>query len=275
MNTILRTFLAMILFGAMAASAQGIAFITNMKGDIALDGNPRPTLLAELAKGQKLTLGQEAQASVMFVASGKEYSLKGPGQFLVKDAEMSAATGAAPTTRETQWHATDKVLTQVAQTSAASVRMRSIAVPTPDTEPKLLYPTHGNIATLQPTFRWRAPDGKGELVLLVAGQEKPVHSVKVSGSSYKIGAKLRPDTEYTWIVSIAGNEIGTGHFRTLPAGALAQLDKQRPSDKAEFSDRVMFALALQELGAAQDARDTWARLAQEREDLPELAAFAK
>jgi hypothetical protein len=275
MKTILNAILVALMFGTSGAWAEGIAFITNMKGDVALDGNPRPTLLAELAKGQKLTVSQDAQASVMFVASGKEYSLKGPGQYLVKDAEMSALSGMAPTARETQWHASNKVLVQAAQTSAASVRMRSIAVPKPDTDPKLIYPTQGNIATLQPTFRWRGPDGKGELVLLVAGQEKPVHSAKVSGTSYRMAAKLRPDTEYTWTVAIAGNEVGTGHFRTLPAGTLAQLDKARPSEKADFSDRVMFALTLQELGAMQDARDTWARLAQEREDLPELAAFAK
>ena len=42
-----------------------------------------------------------------------------------------------------------------------------------------------------------------------------------------------------------------------------------------WPDRVMFALMLQDLGATQDARDSWARLALEREDLPELAAFAK
>ena len=275
MKAILRTMFAVFLFGSMAASAEGIAFITNMKGDVALDGNPRPTLLAELSKGQKLTLAQDALASVMFVATGKEYALKGPGQYLVKDTEISASSGAQPVSRDTQWHTSNKVLVQVAQTSAASVRMRSIAVPKPDTEPKLLYPTQGNVATLQPTFRWRSPDGKGELVLLVAGQEKPVHSAKVSGTSYKMGAKLRPDTEYTWIVTIAGNEVGTGHFRTLPSATLAQLDKAYPSDKADFSDRVMYALTLQDLGATQDARDSWARLAQERDDLPELAAFAK
>ncbi len=275
MRKLLRALLAMAVFFPAAASAEGIAFITNMKGGVALDGNPRPTLLAELAKGQKLTLGQDAQASVMFVASGKEYALKGPGQYVVKEAEMSASSGAAPITRDTQWHASNKVLVQVAQTSAASVRMRSLAVAKADTDPKLVYPTQGNVATLQPTFRWRGADGKGEFVLLVAGQEKPVHSAKVSGGYYKMSARLRPDTEYTWIVAVAGNEVGTGHFRTLPAETLAQVDKQRPSDKAEFSDRVMFALMLQDLGATQDARDSWSRLAQERDDLPELAAFAK
>ena len=39
---------------------------------------------------------------------------------------------------------------------------------------------------------------------------------------------------------------------------------------AEFSDRLMFTLLLHELGAKQEARESWARLSQERADLPEL-----
>ena len=277
MKNMMRTLLAVVIVASTGAWAEGVAFITNMKGEISVDGNPRPLLLAELSKGQKLVLGKDAQASVMYVASGKEFALKGPGDYVVKDSEIAATSGSAPTTRDTQWHASNKVLVQAAQTSAASVRMRSFAAPKADTDPKLLYPTQGNVATLQPTFRWRAQDEKavGELVLLVAGQEKPVHTVKVASGSYRMNAKLRPDTEYTWIVTVAGNEIGTGHFRTLPADALARVERSRPNDKSEFSDRVMFALMLQDLGAVQEARESWTRLAQERSDLPELEAFAK
>jgi len=32
---------------------------------------------------------------------------------------------------------------------------------------------------------------------------------------------------------------------------------------------------LQEMGATQEARESWSKLSQERADLPELAAFAK
>jgi hypothetical protein len=32
---------------------------------------------------------------------------------------------------------------------------------------------------------------------------------------------------------------------------------------------------LQEMGAVEEARESWAKLAHERADLPELAAFAK
>jgi hypothetical protein len=166
---------------------------------------------------------------------------------------------------------------QVAQTSAASVRMRSIAPPRSDNEAKLLFPTQGNVATLQPMFRWRSADAKtpAEFVLAVAGEEKPVHTAKTKDATYRVPAKLRADTDYVWTVSVGNDEVGTGRFRTLPAEALAHIEKRRPAEKADFSDRVLFALMLHEMGAEQEAREAWSRLAQERSDLPELAALAK
>jgi len=276
MRTILRT-LAAISLAALPAWAEGIAFLSNLKGEVAVDGNARPILLAELSKGQKIVLGRDAQASVMFVTSGKEYALKGPGEFLVKDNEVAASLGMPPMTRETAWRTSGKVLAQAAQTSAASVRMRSIVLPKADTAPRLIFPTQGNVASLQPTFRWRTADAKaqGEFVLLVAGQEKPVHIAKAANGMYRVPAKLLPDTDYIWAVSVAGDEIGTGRFRTLPADAVAKVEQRRPKDKADFSDRVLFTLMLQEMGATQEAQESWSRLAQERSDLPELSSFAK
>ena len=131
MTTIRRLLLASLFAALPALGADGIAFITNMKGEVAVDGNPRPVLLSELAKGQKLTVAKDSQASVMFISSGKEYVLKGPNEFVVRDTELASTTGMPPTTRETQWKPSNKVLAQVAQTSAASVRMRSISQPKP------------------------------------------------------------------------------------------------------------------------------------------------
>ena len=276
MKIIQRTLLALLFASLPAWAADGIAFITNIKGEVAVDGNSRPVLLSELARGQKLVLGRDSQASVMFIASGKEYVLKGPADFVVKDTEIASSSGMPPVTRETPWRASNKVLTQVAQTSAASVRMRSIAQPKGDHGPKLLFPTEGTVATLQPTFRWRAdPALKGDFTLFIIGQEKPVHVGKGVGGAYKLPAKLKPETEYAWTLTAGGNEVGTGRFRTLSGDALAELDKRRPSEKAEFSDRIMYTLLLQEMGATQEAHESWARLAQERGDLPELAAFAR
>jgi hypothetical protein len=278
MKTIWRTVLASFLFSALlpAVAAEGIAFLSNLKGEVAIDGNPRPTLLSEIQKGQRISVGADSQAAVMYIATGKEYSLKGPGEYLVRDHEVTSAAGTPPAARDTAWRTSNKVLAQVAQTSAASVRMRSIAPQKVVEEAKVIYPTQGAVSTLQPTFRWKAePKDKAEFALFVVGDEKPVHSAKPTGAMYKVPAKLLPEKEYAWTVSVGGKELGDGKFRTLSADALARIESRRPAEKAEFSDRLLYTLMLQEMGATQEARESWAKLSQERSDLPELAAFAK
>jgi len=276
MTTTLRTILAFLLAIPTALAAQGVAFFSDLKGEVAVDG-ARPNILSEVSRGQKINVGRDSQASVMFTATGKEYLLKGPGDYTVKDTEIGGAI-MPPVSRSTDWRASPKVLTQVAQTSAASVRMRSIAKPKEDANVRPVFPAKGNISTLQPVFRWRADDAKAasEFTLLVVGQEKPVHVAKaVSGGSYRVPAKLKPETEYVWTATSAGSEVGAGKFRTLSGDALARIEKRRPGERSEFSDRLLFTMLLQEMGATQEARESWARLAQERADLPELSALAR
>src|SRR6266849_53208 len=102
MEKVTRALLSALLFAATAAfGGDGIAFISNLKGEVAVDGNPRPSLLAELSRGQKITVGKDSQASVMYIASGTEYILKGPADYLVKDVEIAGSTGMPPVTRDT------------------------------------------------------------------------------------------------------------------------------------------------------------------------------
>jgi hypothetical protein len=270
-KTIQRALMWMACLATTGTFAQGIAFLTNLKGEVAIDG-AKPQLLAELSRGQRLALGKDAQASVMYIASGKEFALRGPGEYVVQDAEVSTTSGAAPAARTTEWRASTKVLGQVAQTSAASVRMRSIA-PAKGTA-QLLFPTQGNVATLQPTFRW-ATQGPTEVTLSVVGDEKPVHTGKINGNSYRMPAKLKPDTEYVWVVSSGANELGAGKFRTLPLHVIQEVERRKPSERADFTDRVMYALMLQDFGAIQEAQELWSKLSKERADLPELAGLAR
>jgi hypothetical protein len=116
MRKILMALAALLL--AAPAFSQTVAFVTNLKGEAAIDGAARPPLLAELARGQKITLAREASISVMYAASGKEYVLKGPGVWVVKDYEIAATSGMPPVVRNTEWRTSSKTLESVAQTSA-------------------------------------------------------------------------------------------------------------------------------------------------------------
>ncbi len=279
MKNILRTILASAAALAVLAApaADGIAFITNLKGEVTIDGTPRPILMSELSKGQKIVVGKESQLAVMYIQSGKEYVLRGPDEYSVGERAIVAASGMPMAMRETAWRAKSEVLVQVAQTSAASIRMRSMA-PMKAIRAKLDFPTQGAVATLHPTLRWTSPDAKAqfEVTLAVAGKEdKPLAKAKVSGTSHRFPSALQPDTEYVWSVASGDREVGTAKFRTLAAAAVQEADKRRPSEKAEFTDRLMHALLLHELGAAQEAQEAWGRLARERTDLPELASLAK
>lgn len=261
-----------------AQSADGIAFITNLKGEVSVDGAQRPTLMSELAKGQAIAVGKESQLAVMYIQSGKEYLLKGPGDYTVGEREIASGSGMPPAARETPWRASNKVLVDVARTSSASIRMRSIALPRPEPASRLDFPVKGAVTTLQPTLRWTMPDAKAhvEVAIAVAGKEdKPLAKARVSGTSHRFAVKLQPGEQYSWSVTASGNSIGTASFRTLPAAAIQEAQQRRPPGKAEFSDRLMYALLLQDLGAVQEAQEAWGKLAHERDDLPELAALAK
>jgi len=267
---------AFLAFPAQAAG--GIAFVSDLKGDVSVDGTPRPMLLSELAKGQKVVVGKDSLLAVMFIQSGKEYLLRGPADYTIGERDIASGIGMPPVARETAWRANNQVLVKVAQTSSASIRMRSFAPPKAAPKARLEFPTRGAVTQLQPTLRWTLPEGsaQSDVTIAVAGKEdKPLARASVGGASHRFAAKLQPDTEYAWSVAVAGQEIGTARFRTLPAAALQDAQKRRPAEKAEFSDRLMYALLLQEMGAVQEAQEAWAKLAQERADLPELASLAK
>ena len=200
----------------------------------------------------------------MFIASGKEYVLKGPGEYVVKDVEIVGSSGMPPTTRETEWRASNKVLVQVAQTSAASVRMRSIAAPKVDTAPKLLFPTAGQRSRrCSRRSAGARADAKApaEFTLMRRRARKsPCTRRRSPANTYGCRPKLRPDTEYTWTVSVAGNEIGIGQVPHAARRCARARRQARPSDKADFTDRVLFTLMLQEMGATQEAQESWAHL---------------
>ncbi len=286
-KTGLYALLIAVALAADGALAQGVAFITDLKGDAAL-GSVKPALMAELGKGARIVCVKDCQVGVMYLVSGKEFMLKGPGDFVVGEFEVTAKIGPPPAVRETDWKLSSQTVSQAVQTSNASIRMRSLgnavaAMPDARVEAaqRLLYPVETGVPSLQPAFRWSADNVRGPYDFELkadAAAGKAVYKTKVMGEArLKLPAsvKLQPDSAYTWSVKMGGREIGTGGFRTLSAASIELAQRRKPADAAGFSDRLLYGLTLRELGAAQDAADVFAKLAQERADNPELAALAK
>lgn len=270
-----RFFLAAIALLAVLAAraADPVAFISDFRGEVTMNGAGRPQFLAELLPGTRLDLGQDASAAVMYVVSGEEFSLKGPGEFTVTAQGVKATRGAAPSARRPPIRASKAVLVETSRTATASLRMRS-APPPRSERGRPLYPVDARIATLQPTLRWTGEPDTTYQVTVTSASGKEAFRGTTKGPSLRLPARLVAGQSYAWSYSAGEAALGDSRFETLPPEAIAAADKARASART-FSDRVLLALVLKDLGAAQDAREVWAQLAAERADIPELAGLAR
>jgi len=261
---------------ASPALAAAVAFVTDVRGVVRSAGAPAVGLLAELPAGARLSLDPGASLTVIYVASGTEFTLSGPGEFVLDPAGAKAASGAAPARRTVPSRPDPVVVTRLAESATASVRMRSAPSPkASSSRPALVYPRSTQVATLQPTLAWIANVPAGGFTVVVADESgKPAWQGKAQSTSARVGSRLEPAARYTWTLFDGSTSLGEARFETLPAEAIRRAEVSRAAART-FSGRILHALVLHDIGADQDARQAWSELARERPDLPELAILAR
>jgi hypothetical protein len=266
---------ALVAAAALAAyAADPVAFVADLQGNSTIEGDGKVSFLAELAPGTRLLLGTGATVAVTYASTGAEFTLRGPGEFLVSATEVKAERGAAPVRRTVSVLPDPALISQVSRTANASLRMRGIS-PQSTSRMMLEYPVNTHVATLQPTLRWSGePTAEEFAVAITDPAGKEVWKGKVKPPEAKPTVKLSASTMYTWTVMTPRGAKAEGRFETVSAEAIAMVDKSRASAKS-FSGRVMHAFVLQDVGATQDAKEAWSALARERPDLPELAVLAR
>lgn len=260
-----------IAFAARAADP--VAFVSDFQGEVAMNGGGRPPFLAELLPGTRLALGAGATMAVMYVVTGEEYSLKGPGEFVVTKEGVKATKGSAPASRVPAVRPSVATMVETSKTATASLRMRS-APGRPGPRAGAVYPVNTKIATLQPTLRWSGEASATYAVVVTSASGKEIHRGNVRGNSLRLPVKLVAGQGYAWACSAGDVVVAEARFETLSAESIASAEKARAAAKS-FPDRVLLAMSLQDLGAAQDAKEVWAQLAAERPDIPELAGLAR
>jgi hypothetical protein len=212
--------------------------------------------------------------AVTYVSTGAEFTLRGPGEFLVSASEVKAERGAAPARRTVSVLADPAVISQVSRTANASLRMRGLGLPSAG-RMMLDYPVNTRVVTLQPTLRWSGePTAEEFAVAITDPAGKEVWKGRVKPAAARPNVKLSASTIYTWTVTTPKGVTAEGRFETASAESIALAEKSRASAKS-FSERVMHAFILQDLGATQDAKQAWSALSSERPDLPELAVLAR
>ena len=268
---------AALAFAALAFAAHAgapVAFVSDVKGSVTIEGDGVLAFLAELAAGTKLLVGSGASVAVTYGASGTEFTLAGPGEFRIDEREVSAEKGTRPARRAVTSLPDPTIVARVSRAATASLRMRGI-VPRAEAASALEYPVDTRVTTLQPLMRWRVdPAVEGAVVTLVDSNGRQIWKGSAKAGSARPSVKLSPASAYRWTVVTPKGMLGEARFETLAAPLAAKAEKSRAAAKT-FPERVLHALLLQDIGASQEAREAWAALARERPDLTELAALSR
>jgi hypothetical protein len=261
-----------VALAALHARGNPVAFVADVRGAATIEGDGPLTFLAELAAGTRVLLGSQATAAVTYAATGTEFSITGPGRFLVMADAVVAEKGAAPKRRSVAELKDTAVVARAAQTATASLRMRSIA--TPPTPAMLDYPVATKVSTLRPQLRWRGAAGEEYVVAVQDAAGKELWKGRGRAEGTRPEMRFAAGTRYSWTVAGPRGVVAEAHFETLAEDLLRRAERSRAGARS-FGERVVHALLLQEVGADQESREAWAALASERPEMPELPALAR
>jgi hypothetical protein len=172
----MRLAVAALAFAAGFAQAAPVAFVADIHGNATIEGNGKLNFLAEIEAGTRLLLGSGATAAITYAATGSEFTIAGPGEFLVSPKEVTAEKGSAPKKRSVGTLSDPAVVSKVSRNAAASLRMRSIA-PAPPASPEM------RLESLPPDARARAEKSRAAAHTF---PERVVHAMLLEqlGASY-------------------------------------------------------------------------------------------
>lgn len=265
--------LALTLVSGLALG-QG-ALVTDVAGTVQVDRGQKLALLAEVAAGSRIRLEADGRATLLFLGSGEEFVLRGPGRYEIGAAGVQVREGAAPQRRGLPVGPLAAPRLKSSGVAQATLVMRS--VPTqPQTE--ALEPRDTWILDPQPRFRWTGVAGAtGYRLTLRDANGDALYSAETSDTALELPASvvLEGGAAYAWSIEALPAERrgrpATAGFQVMEAERRGALEALRPGAGADFAARVTYALMLDKSGATQAAARLWRDLAAERPAEPGLA----
>lgn len=249
-------------FAATAASAAeppvAIVTETHGKGDVLHSGSASGLrLLTELENDARVTLQKDARTVVLYLQSGDQYALMGPGVFVIElERPLAEKQAAGPFKLGPVTGKNGKPLQiRNANLSQAGIVMRTAGKwPIPAKRPT------GALTLSTPTvFEWEAigtgidyefvlKDEKGNTVFARVEQENQVH--------LPADIALDPGAAYRWSVSARGADgaryLSVYRFSVADLNTRAAFDNFYPQESATFAERVAFAALLESYGLTEE-----------------------
>jgi len=227
-------------------------------------------LLAYLEPGTAIQLDDHARLSITLFARAVEYRFTGPAQLTVEASRVVAREGKAEAqavSLEKTSAARKFTVAQRESVTQAAYEMRAVRPGL-----RLGDPVDTRVIGDTPVFGWEGPHPAGGYRLSLYGKDgQIVHQATLDANSWTPSAgMLKAGNAYEWEVRAAleNGEVLTarGSFSVAGGAETTAIRAQRPQAGAPFSERVLYAVFLEEKGFKYDARRIWRELAKERPD---------
>jgi hypothetical protein len=257
---------------AAQTEAQPVAIVSDAHGDAFLAASPAPvrlTLLRELQSGQVLRLDPGSKVVIVFLPGGQVYELAGAGRYRVRAKTVEALDGNAPRGRELP-SSLKHLAVKPNDVSQGAVIMRGGTV---SDRVVLVRPSNAIASQQGLLFEWRPVSTTVYRFLLVDEHGNKTVEADVGEPRYELppGLTLAEGRPYVWVVS-ARNQRGVttesaAEFTILPSVQRSAIEAARPAPSADFTERLVFALALEQRGLKEEAQRYWTELAGDRPEL--------
>jgi hypothetical protein len=253
-------FALLLSIAASAAAIEPVALVTELKGSGTIGAQGKPSaleLLHDLVPGTRVTLARAARAVIVHTASGTVYELLGPGSFRVQAKTVEAAEPSARISRRELPAEIRSYRLNPSVAAQASTIMRGgvgVRLDGPDggvlDEDELRYAVNG---TLQET----------QVDVLDEQGSNVVHLEGADSAAFELQGLFAwsPGERYT--VNVSGKDSRgrpvalKARFQLLPKDVAAQLRARQPAAATPATDWIVYALALESVGANATARPIW------------------
>ncbi len=276
---------AMLLVASVAQAAEPVAMITDVLGNVFLQNNGKEVklkVLSYLEPGMSLRLDSKSSVTIATFSPATVLTASGPVRLELHGGEVRLAGGVKLTGQNLD---ADKASAAHKFSAIQRERVAMAAYQMKSLELGVVLRSPENVAVLtdRPEFKWSSPQDAINHVMTLSDETegKRVSEVTVSVPEWKLPVtqSLRRDHRYLWQVTTnlsSGKSLSSvGRFSILSGVRAEKIELHKPADTASFSDRVLYAVLLENEGLKTEASAAWNALAAERPDEPLLKVFSK
>jgi hypothetical protein len=261
-----------LALAAAASAAQPLAIATEVHGSVARETAGRTValeLLDELVEAASVRLEDGARLTALYLRSGAQYEITGPGAVRFDAQGPAASGGASVTARPAPGDKQLRLRSSGLAQGGIVVRSGGLRLATPTL----------TVLEQSPEFVWFDLRQGGRYRYRLADAEgAAVHEADTDSRVLRLppGIVLRRGVQYRWRVEPTDGERAGAEalFRVADEDLVRRVATLRPGPNAGFAERVAFALWLEDAGLQGEAVKLWRELAAARPDSAALRSRA-